>query len=42
MVRLSSSVNVFHVLVDLMKKDFWYIVVLHLGLTNSILALLLI
>ena len=30
MVRLSSSVNVFHVLVDLMK-DFSYVVVLHLA-----------
>ena len=41
MVSLSSSANVFHVLVDLMKKDVWYVVVLHVGMTNLILALLL-
>ena len=44
MVRLSSSANVFHVLADLTKKDFWYVVVLHLGMhlgmTNLKLALL--
>ena len=40
MVTLSSSANVSHVLVDLMKKDFWYVVVLHLGMRNLILALL--
>ena len=31
-MRLSSSVKVFHVLVDIMKKDFWYVDVLHLGI----------
>ena len=41
LVSLSSSANVFHVLVDLMKKDVWYVVVLHVGMTNLILALLL-
>ena len=40
MVRLSSSANVFHVLADIMKKDLWYVVVLHLGMTNLKLALL--
>ena len=40
MVRSNSSANVFHVLVNLMKKDFWYVIVLHLGMTNLMLALL--
>ena len=40
MVKLSSSANVFHVPVDLMKKDSWYVIVLHLGMRNLILALL--
>ena len=39
MDRLSSSANIFHVLVDFMKKDFWY-VILYLRMRNLIFALL--